>query len=853
MPDAPDYRLIFRQTPEVLLVLARDFTMLDATDARLVATLSTRENTIGRNLFGVFPDNPLDPAPTGTRNLRASLEYVLATGRPDAMAVQKYDIPAFPEPGAPFEERYWSPLNTPVLDEQGRVLYIVHRVEDVTDYVRSRLGAGLSASAQLPAPADPQERDLILRAREIQTANRLLRESHETMRALRQEAESHRGRLEALLVSVTDAFLLLGRDFCIHYLNPPEARFLGAPPERLLGTLLWDSLPAEARPAVEPFLRQAMDERRPVVFEYHDQATDLWFEKRACPALEGVAVLTVDVSKRKIAQKLDAAKYAITRDLAASPGLAEAGETVLRHLCAAVDAQVGCFWQKTPDGEFLELTYAHTEPVPGEADRFAEFLDLTRSRRHSPGGSLPGRVWVARKVTWIPDLAADPEFTRGPAATAAGLVGGIGIPVSIDADLVGVIELFLPRRPAPCEAAFRALGAAGSEISQFIRRRRAEAAQARLSAIVHSSHDAIVGISSDRLVTSWNHGAKNLYGHAPSEMIGREITRIIPDDRLAEFEELFARVLRNERIEPLDTVRLRKDGARIDVSLSWSPIHADDGVIVGISSIARDITAQKRAEFVERRNRELQEENRRALEANRLKSDFLASMSHELRTPLHGVIGFSEFLVDEKVGPLNPTQKEFLNDVLNSGHHLLRLINNILDLSKIEAGRMELFPESLRLADLVQEVCAILRPLAEKHQVSIHFDPDTARFDVFLDPLRLRQILYNLLSNAVQYNRPDGRASVEILRLSDPAALELSVSDDGPGIRPEDRARIFEEFRQLGTSRSQSTGLGLAVTRRLVDRMRGEITLASEPDRGSRFTVRIPLPPPPAPPAAPPP
>jgi protein-histidine pros-kinase len=591
-----------------------------------------------------------------------------------------------------------------------------------------------------------------------------------------------------------------------------------------------------------------MEERRPVVFEYHDPTIDRWFEKRACPSPDGVAALTVDVTTRRLAQKLEAAKYAVTRALASSPRLADASESVLRHLCAAVDAQVGCFWQKTPDGELLELAHAYAEPDPAAPDRFAEFLAFTRSRRHPPGGSLPGRVWIARKVTWIPDLSADPDFTRGPLAAAAGLVGGIGVPVSIDDDLVGVIELFLPRRPAPSEAAFRTLGAAGSEISQFIRRRLAEADQQRLSAIVHSSHDAIVGISPERLVTSWNRGAERLYGLSAADIIGHEITRLVPADHLAEFDALFSRVLRGERIDPFDTVRLRHDGSLVDISLSWSPIHADDGSIAGISSIARDITAQKRAELVERHNRELQEENRRALEANRLKSDFLASMSHELRTPLHGVIGFSEFLVDEKVGPLNPTQKEFLNDVLNSGRHLLRLINNILDLSKIEAGRLELFPELLHLADLVQEVCAILRPLAEQHQVALRFDPDTARFDVLLDPLRLRQILYNLLSNAVQYNRPGGLATLEILRLPSPTRLQFTVVDDGPGIAPEDHARIFEEFRQLGAPRSQSTGLGLAVTRRLVECMGGEITVASQPGRGSRFTVRLPLPPPPAPP-----
>jgi len=229
--------------------------------------------------------------------------------------------------------------------------------------------------------------------------------------------------------------------------------------------------------------------------------------------------------------------------------------------------------------------------------------------------------------------------------------------------------------------------------------------------------------------------------------------------------------------------------------------------------------------------------------ANRMKSEFLANMSHELRTPLNSIIGFSEFLVDEKPGPLNAKQREYLNDILNSGRHLLLLIDDVLDLSKVEAGKMELFPETFSLHKAIDEVCSIIMPLAKKKRLVIKKQISLAIQVVRLDQQKFKQVLYNLLSNAVKFTPDGGRVEIVV----DPQTrdrFQVQVIDTGIGIKPEDFERLFMEFQQLDSSASrryEGTGLGLALTKRIVEIQRGEISVTSEYGKGSTFLVSLPF------------
>ena len=247
-------------------------------------------------------------------------------------------------------------------------------------------------------------------------------------------------------------------------------------------------------------------------------------------------------------------------------------------------------------------------------------------------------------------------------------------------------------------------------------------------------------------------------------------------------------------------------------------------------------------EQVSRKNQELSELNRRILEANRMKSEFLASMSHELRTPLNAIIGFSQFLIDLKVGPLNEKQSEYLGDILDGGMHLLRVINDILDLAKIEAGKMKIFPEPLPVAGTIREVCDILHPMAVNKGVSLRIVADLKPETASLDAQKFRQILYNLISNAIKFSRQGGEVCVTAER-DYAGILRLKVADQGIGIRKEDLTKLFQEFQQLDSGSARhypGTGLGLVITKRLVELHRGTVGVESEPGRGSVFHAAFP-------------
>ena len=251
--------------------------------------------------------------------------------------------------------------------------------------------------------------------------------------------------------------------------------------------------------------------------------------------------------------------------------------------------------------------------------------------------------------------------------------------------------------------------------------------------------------------------------------------------------------------------------------------------------------ARELAAVLERKNLELQEQNRRVEAATRMKSEFLASMSHELRTPLNAIIGFSELLYDEIAGPVNPTQREYLNDVLTSSRHLLQLIDDVLDLAKVESGKMQFTPVDLDLGLIVREVCDVTRSIAQRKRVQIATTVEPG-LEVRLDPGKLKQVLYNYVSNALKFSPEDGVIAIRAGR-SGPDRLRIEVEDHGVGISEADQRALWQEFRQVGGGpgkRPQGTGLGLALTRRIVEAQGGQVGVRSAPGEGSTFWAELP-------------
>lgn len=253
--------------------------------------------------------------------------------------------------------------------------------------------------------------------------------------------------------------------------------------------------------------------------------------------------------------------------------------------------------------------------------------------------------------------------------------------------------------------------------------------------------------------------------------------------------------------------------------------------------------AERRLEQVQARSLELEADNRRFQEMSKLKSEFLANMSHELRTPLNSIIGFAELIFDEKVGPAEPEYKECLSDILSSSRHLLQLINDVLDLSKVEAGKIQFRPLASNVLSLIEEVLGTLRSHMTTKGIHVEAQVDPTLIAVDLDPDRFRQVLYNYLSNALKFTPYGGRVTVRALAEKDPGAFRLEVEDTGIGIAADEIGKLFVEFQQLDEGRSKrhsGTGLGLAITKKLIEAQNGQVGVISTPGRGSTFYAVIP-------------
>ncbi|MGZ7059992.1 MAG: PAS domain-containing sensor histidine kinase [Candidatus Angelobacter sp.] len=385
--------------------------------------------------------------------------------------------------------------------------------------------------------------------------------------------------------------------------------------------------------------------------------------------------------------------------------------------------------------------------------------------------------------------------------------------------------------------------------------RQESSLESRYRKLLEAAPDAILEVNQGGQIMLLNEAAERMFGYSRGELLGLNVESLVPASMRGGHAQHRASYAMHPNTRPMGTgLELqgqRKDGSLFPVEISLSPNWIEGSLHV-IASV-RDITQRRAVEDRLRalreqytaeltvKNEQLEARNLEVERANSLKTEFLASMSHELRTPLHTIIGFSELLTEQLEGPLTEKQQRFVSHILQDARHLLELINEILDISKIESGRLELKRESFDFSQIIEEVLGGIRHQAAAKNIAVE-NKNSFQGSLYADRLRVKEILYNLLNNAVKFTPEGGRVWLESFGEGD--TLHVSVCDTGIGIPAKEHPSIFEKFYQVGDTTGgirEGTGLGLPITKHLVELHGGSISVESRPGEGSRFMLTLPV------------
>ena len=641
-------------------------------------------------------------------------------------------------------------------------------------------------------------------------------------------------RFRALVERAFDAVALCSADGTLLYVSPNSRHVWGYDPQEMIGCKGADYLhPDDVQHWTRMRTDLLRDPGRRVKAEMrvrHGNGTWRWVEGSACswlddPGVRAIVVNFHDVTERKRAEARLTVQYAVTAVLAASASLAEASPKLLQAICEGVEWDLAELWHVDAASNVLCLDGVWHVP----ALNVAHFVALSRATTFAPGSGVPGRVWQGGEALWINDLAAEPSV-RAAAAAQLGLHSAVAMPIHCGNHVTGVMMFVARDIRQPDDDVLHLLEAVGRQISVFIERKRSEAEVFPLAALVASSDDAILGVTLDGIVMSWNGGAERMYGYTAAEVVGRPVAVVLPSERAQELDNILGRIRHGERIDHYETVRVRKDGTHIDVSLSVSAIKDVAGRIIGASSIARDITERQRAAAQVRELQKLAQQRERLADIGAI----TAEIAHDLGNPLAGISMQAQLILRraqrDETQPISAAVPA-MQRIVAETRRLSSLIKEFMEFSREQ--RLDL--NAVDLHRFLRDVVGLWEPVAAARAMTLILDAPRNVPAVTADEEKLRRVFDNLVKNAIEaIDHGPGQVVIQVTRAA-PEAVRISVSDTGPGIG--DTVQVFRLFE---TTKPHGSGIGLAVARQIVLAHRGRIDCARLDPYGTVFRVELP-------------
>jgi len=453
---------------------------------------------------------------------------------------------------------------------------------------------------------------------------------------------------------------------------------------------------------------------------------------------------------------------------------------------------------------------------------------------HSPPYGLVSTIVFETREPYVStDIQKDPNF-KARTMQREGLVSVIVVPIMSKKRILGIMTTgsrkfhkFSKEEISLLEAFGAQLGAALENAQLY---GEVNKSRAFIENLVENAGDAVISTDVADQILTWNRAAEVIFGYNKEEAIGQSLAILLLVNRPGELEDIKNKVRLTGLLRNLEVRRKRKDGTIIEVALAISPIKDKGDNTIGFLHLAKDITEKKRYE-------------RRLRELDKIKSDFVSNVSHELRTPLTAIKGSVDNMLDGITGPLSDKQGRYLTRIKSNADRLTRLINNILDVSRIEAGRIDLKPANFSVVPLAKEVAEVLRNLAAEKLISLEVTSPDDGVDAWADRDKVTQVLMNLIGNAVKFTPEYGKVIVAVERNGN-NWVQVSVADTGPGILPEETNKIFAKFYQIaqvGNQKTKGTGLGLAISKALVEMHGGKLWVESEVGRGCTFSFTLPV------------